>query len=202
MVYFYLHSDNEEVKDLFARFIKGMNTGRERSKLIRRDIVKRQQEFFSFFEQDLEAVYNLYVHACKLREQEKYKLALDKLLDIMKLVEPNVAILRLSAEVSWEGESYGPSLAFWRRLAEMDPKDTHYQWRICCRLVAFGLSQNNPDTLKEAVETGVQVVRRTKSQDPDCLAALAIACAPTCWRTPCSRTRRSTSSPRSGASRS
>ena len=84
-------------------------------------------------------------------------------------------ILRLAGEVSFLGKMYSPSLVFWRKLEEQDPKHSVYKWRICRCLVEIGIKQKKNETLEEAVEAGQKAVKVSRSRNPDALASLAMA---------------------------
>lgn len=173
--FFYLHHPDESARVLFSKFMKGMNTGRERSKLIMNDLLKREEEFYAFFDRGHEEIHNLYMKARDLAASRRYSDAVKRLKSILKIDARNRAAMRLAGEAAFDGEKYSTSLMFWRMLAEEDPKNTDYTWRICRCLAEVGLRGKNAITLEEAVTAGKQAVKGSRSQDPDCLAALAMA---------------------------
>jgi tetratricopeptide (TPR) repeat protein len=175
VIFFYLHSKADEDRELFDRFVQGMNTGRERSKLLRLDLQDREYDFRIFFSQDHQEVFKLYTKARNLWEKKRYRQALPPLMDILQRDEKNISALRLAAEVTWDDERYEPSLSFWKQLAAIDPRCALYKWKICRALAESGRLRKNEDTLREAVQAGEDAVQATHSQDPDCLAALAMA---------------------------
>lgn len=176
VVYFYLHSDSKETRDLFTRFMKGMRTGRERSTLILRDMAKREQEFRSFImESGHNAAALAYRDAARLRREEEFPEALQRLQPILTKDPHHAAALRLAAETAWDGGLFDKALEYWRRLAAGDEKNTTYMWKICRSLTELGLSREDRKTIDESVEAGKEAVRATRKQDPDALAALAMA---------------------------
>jgi hypothetical protein len=175
VVFFYLEAKDEKTRALFERFIKGLNTGRGRSIMIMEDLLDRGPDFYLFFQQDLQEIYDLFTQAVFLKEREKYPRALREVMKILMIDENHVAALRLAAETAWEAGTYEASLSFWKRLADLDAKESEYRWRICRCLVESGKRSNNPETLKEAVEAGKLAVNATRLPDPDSLASLAMA---------------------------
>jgi len=176
VVYFYLHSTNEEVREVFEKFIKGMNTGRERSKIIYKDIRTREEEFRAFINSPgHEQIRALFQEARKLRQWEKYESALENLRSILRN-EPNHKAARfLMAETAFDGGFHEVSLEHWRWLAEKEPKEKTYLWKICRCLTEIGRGSEDSAIQEEAITSGKAAVRATKKQDPDSLAALAMA---------------------------
>lgn len=175
VIFYYARAEDEKRKALFKKFIQGMHTGRERTKLIQEDLTRRQDEFKAFFRMEHEYVLKRYRNAEKLRRMKKFDAALDSLLKILEIDPQNRAAIRLCAEVAWDGDRYGPSLEYWNYLAEQDPENTEYTWRICRCMVAKGLEDNDNALLEEALKAGKAAVKKTRSKDPDCLAARAMA---------------------------
>lgn len=168
VVYFYLHSGSKETQDLFSRFMKGMHTGRGRTKMVLEDLPRRNTAFREFFREDHEMRLKLYRAAKTQRAAEQYEEALETLITFLGYVPDNTAGQRLAAEVAWDGAQYEDSLAFWRKLAEKDPKESLFRWKICRCLVETG-------EVDEALKSGKKAVKMTKSKDPYCYAALARA---------------------------
>ena len=175
VVYFYLHADAEDAKALFTKFMKGMHTGRGRTKLILRDLPSRSGAFTDFFREDHERKLELYRTASKQGEAKQYKEALETLVLFLGHRPGNTAGERLAAEVTWEGGMYEESLAFWWKLAARDPGESLYQWKICRCLVETGLAKDDAGLLNQAVKIGKGAVKMTKSKNPHCYAALARA---------------------------
>jgi tetratricopeptide (TPR) repeat protein len=175
VIFFYLHAESEEVRTLFDRFIVGMNTGRERSQLILKDLPNREEEFEDFFDLNHREVYERFKAASALRDEQRYEEALDALLALLEDHPDHVAALRLAAETCWDAERYEGALEFWKLQLEKEPKNTFYRGRVCRALVETGLRKMDDGMIEEAVEAGIDLVRATKSQDPDGLAALAMA---------------------------
>lgn len=175
VIFFYINSGDEELDKFFARFLKGMNTGRERSKMILNDLTEREGDFRTFFDQDHQKTYTLYTRAVKLRARKAYEEALKPLLEILSESPRHVAALRLAGEVTWEGRKYAPSLTFWRIMADLDDEDAYFQSKICRCLTEMGSLDKDPEMLQEAISMGKKAVRTTRSQDADCIAALAMA---------------------------
>ena len=175
VVYFYVHAEDEAAQALFRKFMRGMSTGRERSKMILEDLRKRRVEFEAFFKQDLQAPFRLYADTVRLREAKRYKEALAAVLELLHLEPDNRAGVRLAGEVSFEAGRYMISLAFWRRLAALDPREIHYWIMICRALTEAGRERGDARTLEDAVKAGRDAVKRAGKRNPDCLAALAMA---------------------------
>jgi YD repeat-containing protein len=176
VTFFYLNSPNEEVRELFTRFLKGMNTGRGRSKMILQDMLKREAEFRDFISGPGHAdVFKRFKEARKLRERKSYSEALNRLDAILAKDPGHVAALRLSAEIAWDAGTHADSLERWQRLAELDPDEKAYKWMICRCLTEIALKSGSEEDLQKAVAGGEEAVRATRSRDPDCLAALAMA---------------------------
>jgi hypothetical protein len=175
VVFFYAQARDEKKKSLFKKFIQGMHTGRERTKLIQEDLMRRQDEFEAFFRLRHEDVLKKYRLAEKLRKRGGFDSALETLLGLLEIDPQNRAAIRLCAEVSWDGKRHGVSLDYWNYLAEKDPKNTEYPWRICRCMVAKGLEDSDNALLEDALKAGKAAVKKTRSKDPDCLAARAMA---------------------------
>jgi tetratricopeptide (TPR) repeat protein len=171
VVYYYLHSESSETRELFARFMKGMHTGRSRTKMILQDLPRKGAAFRTFFREDHEMRLKLYQTALAQREAEQCGKALETLITFLAHAPDNSAGQRLAAEVAWDGALYEESLAFWRKLAEKEPRESLYQWKICRCLVEMG----DEALLDEALKVGKKAVKMTKSKDPYCFAALARA---------------------------
>lgn len=175
VVYYYLHGGDEETRALFRRFIQGMSTGRERSKLLLEDLEAHRDRFQAFFKQDLGEPLRRYAEAVRLREAGLHTQALAACLALLRLDPDNRAGLRLAAEVSFEAGRFMPSLAFWRKLAALDPKEIHFPVMICRALTEEGKKRGDPHTLEEAVKAGREAVKRAGNPNAEALAALAMA---------------------------
>lgn len=175
VVFFYLHSKDEETRNRFAQFMKGMNTGRERSRFIAEDFPKRQKAFESFFEKGHQKISKLFENATQLYGQENYSQCLSLLRAILAEEPMHYASVRLSAEASWQIGEYDLSLEFWRMLAARDPREVLFQWKICRCLVETGSKRNEAARLEEALKVGKASVKLSNNKNPHCLAALAMA---------------------------
>ena len=152
-----------------------MGTGRERSKLILKDIKNRQSEFESFVKRrDLNEIYTLYERARRLGDEKKHDEALENLRAILAQDPDHVAALRLSAETARDAESFEVSLDFWKKLAALDRKNIVYKWKICRCLTRIGIMANDEKILEAAIEAG-HAALKIKKRDPDALASLAMS---------------------------
>ncbi len=175
VVFFYLHTSDENARGFFRKIIKGMNTGRSRPNEAADDFIDRGRAFVEFMREDHEKVSILYKSAVVLRSKRSYKEALDKLLALLDRDPMNTAALRFAGETAYAGELFDKALPFWTLLDEQDPKNPDYQWRICRCMVEAGLARHDQEQIQMGVEKGLEAVELTRSQDPDSLAALAMA---------------------------
>jgi tetratricopeptide (TPR) repeat protein len=186
VVFFYLHSPDEEVRDLFTEFVKGMNTGRARSKMILKDIGKREEEFREFvLGPGHNAIPAAYRSALSLDGKKKGKEALAALDTILNIDGKHVAALRLAGEIALRGGFFERSILYWERLAVVCPDATVCGWKTCRCLTGIGRrdlrgAEDGAGSVaagkfSEAITCGEAVVRATRSRDGDALASLAMA---------------------------
>ncbi len=196
-VVFYLGHAGDEQKKLFEKFIKGMNTGRERSKLLLTHMARSEDEFRDFIKRSgHDWLYQTYDAARKLRENNKEPEALGRLQKILEREPDHVATLRLAAETAHQGEEYERAVGHWRRLVELCPRESAYLAALCRtlaakgrnlaaqgrnlaakgrNLAAQGTAEKKENLFNEAIESGKAAVRLTRSRDAHALASLAMA---------------------------
>jgi len=175
-VVFYLAQAGEDQTELFKKFIKGMNTGRERSKLLLTHMARSEDEFKDFIGRPgHDWVYKAYDAARKLGKNNKAPDALGGLEKILERDPRHLAALRLAAETAHRCKEYGRSAGYWRRLVELQPQESVYLAQLCRTLAAQAEAEEKDSLFDEAIEEGKAAVRLTRSRDAHALASLAEA---------------------------